>query len=1844
MSKPKIVILSLLLISLVVFLYFFMNLFSLFLCSVIIFSLVFFLGIISSERIIDGVAFQKYFPHLDKSALNAKRRQSYGFIATFLGLTLLTLTFLGSVYVLKKYQQPSESKPYFNNADYHAVSNIGVAFDQSLTLSTNANQISVDGLWSNENGTFKAKQTSDGHFELNFDHYFEPVFSKKTADGDFSPANNIFRKPIKDNFTISNDSISIHCTNIKTIDEAPFWKRLIGKHQLRNIYSITISCEAKSILRQLNLHSSFQDEIEVSDVPLEKGKKLYTILIENEGFVSKKAQSKQVLERILQNIGDAYLLTNHNLEGENTQTFFPTKEFFENNYSLKIDDSNVAPMLQSKATVEANSKFFIGFYNIRKQYFFTAIDKNKYPNSSKSAVLMFDFPQFFALSTQKDAVEIGTKQVRFLNNHYTQLLNSSLKEGFLFHENLRNARSNLFSGTMIYTINQAGVDFSGELTDNFENDERELAFKKDFILNSQDRNYEWLFHVRDFSENGFSLNKNLLYLSILYLLLVFTLLFNAGENLDRIEPIIFTVIYALLTYRFVLLWRVATFPPLENISKYELENTLIQFDFTIGSITLPVPLTFLVPAIFIVLLNLYRSQKSAISRLLNRLNTLPSKQYLFIHIGLLLVCGAFIFTKIDIVVRIFGIFIPLVSYLFFSLKINQQSDFQTSFVSHFSNKFLRFIHRFLHYLVENHEFYLTFATFLFFAIFDRGFGVLFLLFHLLKNIFISFLRKPYSAQSGSRWSMFWQPNNYWIYGIISLLIYLLFIGYKPLFHKLLIHRNALLIVVIAFTAIYLYLTKPKKHQFKILGVGLALILVLVIPFSRNIVDKLIDDQIKSVAQRASLIYQPIDDLIAENNYNSFKERKIIETAEGQWFINSYLNKTQNESKRIDFKPHFNRGVNYSTQTRDVVLPRFVIAEFGSLIVYLLLMLLAIPMLIHLMGYQLYQQSSNNDVKLAPQSYSGSIALIFVFTLGFFVWLASTNRFVFFGQDFPFLSLTSKLSLLLPLTLFFIPLLNKPIERRIRTIAPKYDFTRYGIFFGTVAAFLLVSGRSNNLREENFQITLNKTEKAINNDLNSLFNNIQDTLKTSNRTAFNKENMIPQDLSKILAVLVKSEEYKELYDKSDDYSQSIFDILSKNPALAFKQDSPIYIRYDNDRYQSVYNRHLYLELPPYQDKTAWKGNLYQESSDSTVYPILKIHNRTITGNQFPFFAGSEGGTLKVAVLPPTWFVDISEPIVLLNVQNEVKRKNTTIDIISSQKEEVLSQDISGFVNKFDIDELAQVSEEKKHFLVSFSKNNNYAFMGNYWVNGKQRMVYPMGEKLFWAYNYTNALKAAYTADTLLKANATISLDYVLNKQVNDTILYSFKNKFKNIPNFKFAVMAADGDGKIRLMQDYVKNRKIIDPNNALAIEEMNQKYFFFSNNKNERDQWGNTNLLHLAYGPGSSIKPLVFASIASQLNAGWENLILQSSDQFAVQQGDTKESVNQYGGYVLPKRKGWIDEHGEHWGSINPVQYLQTSSNFYHSALLFLGSYHREDFKRNNQYKIENVLSSKLNDPINQFPALEVSGVSYRLRPFNEKAWPRSSKDESTYFGNEKSLLAVGIDKNLGLIVEDIDKTDKNIKDKGRVNYADTIVFEKLRQQQVGGFLWSFPEQSYFIQAERKHPNKLTNFFNGLKNPTLGGTPYNVTPLKMTEMFGKMISQNKDYSLHLTNHDFSQSTWKIDSTWNNGFADFMRSNVLKGMQHVLLGGGTAAGMFGGTNVYRNYYCYAKTGTIKEGKQNDSKRLALIISKNDLLQDSDQPNKFYVVYFTANEADNQEWAVYRAIVNQIMESESFKNYMR
>src|SRR5690606_18251385 len=150
-------------------------------------------------------------------------------------------------------------------------------------------------------------------------------------------------------------------------------------------------------------------------------------------------------------------------------------------------------------------------------------------------------------------------------------------------------------------------------------------------------------------------------------------------------------------------------------------------------------------------------------------------------------------------------------------------------------------------------------------------------------------------------------------------------------------------------------------------------------------------------------------------------------------------------------------------------------------------------------------------------------------------------------------------------------------------------------------------------------------------------------------------------------------------------------------------------------------------------------------------------------------------------------------------------------------------------------------------------------------------------------------------------------------------------------------------------------------------------FFFSNAKNERDQWGNRNLLNLYLGPGSSIKALTAGVIASQVNAGWEQLY------FTPPNGDRDNFAG------LKLIKPWKnDEH--YFATMNMPAFIAHSSNYYHALILFLGSYSKSDYYADNGYSLHNVLTNTAGKN-NSFPILNYRGRLHYFKNIQTKNWP-----------------------------------------------------------------------------------------------------------------------------------------------------------------------------------------------------------------------------------------------------------------
>lgn len=1795
----------------------------------IIACLLYFFAQISIEQLI----FRKTNVENVSDSVKAHAAQVIKKYKVMLSFGLLTVAFVSSVVCIYRTANPSGAHPWFFNNDYHAISNTGIAFNKELNL-TEKFEDSIQS-----EGNIRITKNGANSATLHFSNFYEPVFVATETPKVFTPINNIYPQLFKDNFTIYNGSNSI---SVKLQTKSKGFLSFLSAHKKAAItYDIQIQSNDIGLANEQNITLPYSDHLVVEEQELGEGKSLYNLLLNSKNFNSDKSESYAVLEFILRQLGESYLLINYKSAEEKGYSIFPSRDFILNGYHLKSDGTNVEAQPNVNYDIAYDKAFYIGFHNTQAKNFITDVNNADYgiAASGTSTAFMHDYPSSYLLSSPANTQQVGNKNLRFISNNNDDIIASDLREGFYFNNNGLQTGGRI-SGNIDYLSQSPNVPLKIGVVDNNRNNIYQEVDNRKFNLRSTNADEKYLFNIRDFSQNGFHFHKLILFAALIYLGMLALLIFFPGRNLVRIEPIIFTVIYLLLVLRLILYWRLATFPPLENITKFELENTIINFDYRWG-IQLPVPLTLIWVFVFLGILAFFRYRISINKALQfspekrwNLRNTKRINKYYVYFIG---ACAALFFINsallhIEVFTRIISIIIPVTGYCYFAMLSNKYFNFDNDWVNAGESKGYVKLKAYFHYFINNPTFVITILTIGFFAITDRGFAILFTLFILLKNIFFNFLKKPFDSSKTNLKRMVFNPNNYWIYGILSLIAYLVILSFKSLFYYLITYKLIVIGIALLVPFIILFFFYKKQGKVtKILGAVLALyVLMLIIPPTRNLMEAKATSAIKHVQYRASIIHQPLSELLSQNPYSSFQTQKIIETAENQWFINSYISKNYDNHATINLRPYSRVGVNYNTQTRDVVIARFVIGELGNFTMYLILILTLLPLILYLISYRLTEDAY---FKLNYKSYVGILPLLLFFTTSLFVWLTATNRFVFFGQDFPFLSLTSKLSVVLPLILFGITLTQQPNTYRSYQLNLQSNFVRYAFFTILIAAFALTTIKSNELSSNNFSIIVDKTKNRINNDLNAVMGEIQDSLDAKR---------LHYTYSGLIKILSNDKKFKSLVEdsSSDNYTKSILQQLVNKPSTAIRIDNPLYITYDDHQYSAMYNEHLYLHLPPVENKSVWNGSITENLNLSSPLVNISYNNSNIV-TALPYFKNDAESSLQLAIMPASWFVHSKNNVGILNVQNAMKQKAQLF--IYKKSEQNIIQSAAAFASTCNNEDVVSVNLPDKKFIIAYNNSGNY-FAINKWINGNYEILYPLREKNFWVYHFANAVRNGYKADSLLHENVAISLDYKLSNSVQDMMDNTYNDVARKVKGFKFSVIAADGNGNIRLMNDFVTNRISLDPNDEYSINKLQQKHFFFSNIRNERDQWGNSNLMALHLGPGSSIKPVTTAAIASQVNAGWESLHMYAPAEVEYES---------YAGFKL--LKPWKNDDHFRAGYLDLSRFIEVSSNFYQSSMIFLGSYPRSSFVKNNVASIKNVLATNAGKN-NSYPRFEVNGITYFLPNYDNRKgnWPATDYDakRKNFFGNENSILANGLEINAGLRTKDKDKADNTPGSYARVNMLDSINNQLLAANKSIYYLWSMPEQSTLLQTQRSFKEAYQNFNLGLKTTTLGGYPYQVSAYKMLEMYLSLFTQNRNFSLNMLSKTDRPLPWQVDSTWGSNIAynRFLAGSVFKGMNDVIYGGfGTAHGIGSLSGLHPGFYFYAKTGTINEqgsGVRN-SRRLVVTITNKDMQQPENigsKDTKLYTLYFAIDNNKDFDWALLNQIINETMASQSFTNYFK
>lgn len=279
------------------------------------------------------------------------------------------------------------------------------------------------------------------------------------------------------------------------------------------------------------------------------------------------------------------------------------------------------------------------------------------------------------------------------------------------------------------------------------------------------------------------------------------------------------------------------------------------------------------------------------------------------------------------------------------------------------------------------------------------------------------------------------------------------------------------------------------------------------------------------------------------------------------------------------------------------------------------------------------------------------------------------------------------------------------------------------------------------------------------------------------------------------------------------------------------------------------------------------------------------------------------------------------------------------------------------------------------------------------------------------------------------------------------------------------------------------------------------------------------------------------------------------------------------------------------------------------------------------------------------------------------------------YTNPNGLLVSGLEYNFGLSQKPEQKiglypgVKRYVKDKNTGKVEERAAYR---------------QSSWFNMAVReKERSDQARLEVGVRTVAIGqNTSWSVSPVKMAEMQGRLITLNKNYSLSLDPASSNlYQLFDFDNSWGPTNQDALsnynneRIGLVYGMSNVFSTrvSGTAHDVYYHTgNDYQNnfrelltldngnnsnnnntsaapYYVYGKTGTIDHKKNHqrpeEDHLLAVIITNKKISTATAEELKnvkFYVLYFA--DYDKKNWkAVDGKIIEAVINSAEFRNYM-
>lgn len=1197
---------------------------------------------------------------------------------------------------------------------------------------------------------------------------------------------------------------------------------------------------------------------------------------------------------------------------------------------------------------------------------------------------------------------------------------------------------------------------------------------------------------------------------------------------------------------------------------------------------------------------------------------------------------------------------------------------------------------------------------------DGGYGVmftLFMLFSLWLKITDLYQYTRYSMKSGNGKSRFLPLIAFWILFII---ISVVVIQFKTIFISLfdaILEGNvwiffgiaALIICIIsALVALILDVRFKKSH----------LIIPVIVATACSCAAKFAPDYLQGShmefrtrvhMEEAGEILFKIEDAVEQN--------KFLQASLNDWILYEYQNigddiKSFGENGNGYFKlqPQSKLGAMWFAQTTDICISRYIIAEHGKLLPWLFVLSFAIMLLIALVTPTTCRWSRMLTVQ---------IALLFA-VQSLMIYLANTRAFIFFGQDFPLISITSRLSSLYFFLLFAVAICstligkNKhyhEVERRrdgyemyIKIKEKSTALSSNMIFFFIVSAILLsILGRDESLntgrnRDKDIDIQVNDYSLDFDGvayykegvyDVDTLLTVVNKELETYINPAFaeyqKKEGIVPLKrnmsdyVSKMFAdsLLVTAnnlccpytQRLIKAYVNSGSKNNSIKNLicLRNIRTYEYKKRASGFRVIPRDTLEFVTSLDYFKYELPKKAKNVWHGDVIECVKD--VMPDSACI--------------SAANNWSGAYIPAKYTADNRAVQIICANGGKALKVVGSDAIISIKRDSLNAANVSS-------DDFIMIGNRT---ITDTPLQKYQYFAKNILLNGKSTYIYPNGHKMLWAREIVasklkSEKKAGISDGAKLEKDLVLTIDSRLNNALYDTYVAATKNfKVDEVARDR-AVVVSDGDGNIKAMVDYrADSRYRINPNDFERIAELSDSLYMNREKGRALESrfFGNFSRNPLRRGPGSTQKPIVWSAVTSMYNIGWWDK-MRLSTIWPINENNV--TPTQDGKYFVFKRyagnpiesqfRSICSDEGNGNSPVTLQSYMYKSSNYYNSLLAYIGSFRSSDlnqdgFLKSNASKDGSSLFYNVKFPKKPVRKKNQSEADY-LKEMNKYASDYINTFPGVQHGDGKvmsfnkflqadmaldaeALLPKGLRDNFGLMPKISNENFYSCFNMSVRNMNVTtngVTKNRISKRQLN---------EYMVRSVAIGSNSV----------------WTVTPVKMAEMFGRLISLNKNYELSYEDKEkCSYELFDFDDSWKKGYNSYqpVRAELLKGMSMVFGVSGTAHGVYNGISKVigrdisgeqvkldidtgsgkKSFYIYGKTGTINGfwGPENkEDHLLATIITDREVSSCSAkelEDMKFYVIYQVDYANTSGRWvSVDRKIIETVLNSQAFKDYM-